>query len=135
MTWPEGLEAPHFTGGRPPQRVVDLHWPVVRPIEIGHLGTQRSEAQPNLLSPEGSNGKAGLWPQTNDKVREAGQEAGPGWFESRRGIKGHGRRRRPSPLQSCCRTSNLKGPRATAPSARHAATRAAAARPSWPGRR
>ena len=40
-----------------------------------------------------------------------------------------------APLQSCCRTSDLKGPRATTPSARHAATRAAAARPFRPGRR
>lgn len=83
MTWAEGARGPHHTGGRPPQRVVDLHWPVVWPIEIGHLGTLRSEAHPNLLRRQESNGKPGPYPKTNNKARRAGQEAGPGWFEGR----------------------------------------------------
>lgn len=61
VTGPSGLGAPTPPGGRPPQRVVDPHWPMVRPIEIGHLGSQRSEPQPNLLSRLGRNEKGQLW--------------------------------------------------------------------------
>ena len=68
-----------------------------------------------MLSPEGSNGKAELWPQTNDKMGEEGQETGPGWVERRPDIKSHGWRRRPSLLQSYCWKSDLKGPRAPPP--------------------
>lgn len=58
---PEWALDPHPTRGRPPQRVVDPHWPMVRPIEIGHLGSLRSEPQPNMLSRLGCNEKGQLW--------------------------------------------------------------------------
>lgn len=61
VTGPERARGPHPTRGRPPQRVVDPHWPRVRPIEIGHLGSQRSEPQPNVLSRLGRNEKGQLW--------------------------------------------------------------------------
>lgn len=57
MTAPEWAGGPHPSRGRPPQRVVAPHWPVAGPIEIGHLGSQRSEPQPNLLSRPGCNEK------------------------------------------------------------------------------
>lgn len=57
VTAPEWAGGPHPSRGRPPQRVVAPHWPVAGPIEIGHLGSQRSEPQPNLLSRPGCNEK------------------------------------------------------------------------------
>lgn len=60
VTAPEWARGPHPNRGRPLQRVVDPDWPRVRPIEISHLGSQRSEPQPNLLRRLGRNEKGQL---------------------------------------------------------------------------
>lgn len=83
VTAPEWARGPHPTRRRPPQRVVDPHWPRVRPIEIGHLGSQRSEPQPNLLSRLGCNEKGQPRVEASQKGRGAGSAAESGWGERR----------------------------------------------------